>query len=463
MALSQCPAFGEISMNFRALLIIPPVVLGVLGYLWMTSGSEMPAAQSGGERAVAVRTVALVPRPITARAVGYGRVRAERHWSAVSELGGRLSVLAEEIAEGGIVTEGQLLAELDRTEYELARKKALANIAAAEAQAAELERAEDNARRALTVQMSILEEVRVEFERTESLVSGGTSTEAALTTARKALLAQEASVLDLTNNLLLYPEQRISADAALDVRRAELAEAERALERTTIIAPFRGRVTSVNTEQNQFVRTGDVLFAVESSDFFEVTAEVQPRALSPLFAVVLRSQAEIASHVDYSEVVSLLQQAGITATVSLPRTGSSAMWPAEIVRLRGTTDDETGALGLVVRVANPLIAEPTERRPPLRVGTFVAVTFEVAPGEDVIAVPRAALRYSDRNEPLVYLSDAENRLQIRAVELGPVVGSDVVIRSGLEEGEVLVLSEPRPPVPGLKLEPVEGGRAAAGR
>jgi len=38
-----------------------------------------------------------------------------------------------------------------------------------------------------------------------------------------------------------------------------------------------------------------------------------------------------------------------------------------------------------------------------------------------------------------------------------------VIRSGLEEGEVLVLSEPRPPVPGLKLEPVEGGRAAAGR
>ncbi len=446
-------------MNLRALLILPPVLLGVLGYLWMTSASDTPAAPPG-ERAVAVRTVAVVPRPIAAKAVGYGRARAERRWSAVSELQGRISILAEEIAEGGIVAAGQLLAELDRTEYELARKKALANIAAAEARIAELERAEANARRALKVQNSILEEVRIEFERTESLVSRGTRTEAALNTARKALLAQEASVIDLTNNLALYPEQRISADAVLEVRRAELAEAERSLEKTIVIAPFNGRVTSVNTERGRFVRTGDVLLTIDNIESVEVVAEVQPRALQPLFAAVLRSQAEMPDLVDYRTAVSLLKRAGITASVGLPHRGDRAVWPAEIIRLRGATDDETGALGLVVRVTNPMVVQPSERRPPLRVGTFVAVTFEVAYPDAAIAVPRDALRYSDRDTPVLYVADAEDRLQIRAVELGPVIGPDVVIRSGLKGGETLVLSEPRPPVPGLKLAPVPDRPAA---
>jgi len=445
-------------MNRRALLILPPVLLGVLGYMWMTSGSDAPVAPPE-ERAVAVRTLVVTPGPITAKAVGYGRVKAGRSWSAVSEAQGRISTQAPEVAEGGFVAAGQRLIEVDRTDYDLARKKALANIAAAEAQIAELKRAEDNARRALEVQERILEEVRIEFDRTDSLVGRGAGTRAALNTARKALLAQEASVTDLANSLALYPAQRISAEALLEVRRAELAEAERALGKTTITAPFHGRVTSVNVEQGRFVRTGDVLFTVESSDSVEVVAEVQPRALRPLFAAVLRSRADSTSLVDYSEVVSLLRQAGITASVSLPYPDSSARWPAEIVRLRGAMDDETGALGLVVRVADPLIAEPSGRRPPLRVGTFVAVTFAAAPREGVIAVPRDALHYSDRNAPLVYLSDKDNRLQIREVELGPVVGPAVVIRSGLTGGEILVLGDPRPPVPGLKLEPVGDRRA----
>ncbi len=446
-------------MNPRALLILPPLLVGALGYIWMTSGSDAPVAPSG-ERAVAVRTLIVTPRPIAAKAVGYGRVRAERRWSAVSEVQGRISALANEAAEGGFVAAGQVLAEVDRTDYDLARKKALANIAAAEAQIAELKRAEDNSRRALEAQESILEEVRVEFDRTKSLVGRGASTKAALNTARKALLAQEASVTGLSDSLALYPAQRISAEAVLEVRRTELAEAERLLEKTTIRAPFYGRVTSVNAERNQFVRGGDALLTVESSDSVEIVAEIQPRAIGPLFAAVLRSQAAFTNLLDYSKVVALLKQAGVKASVSLPYPGNPAIWPAEIVRVRGTTDDETGALGLVVRVTNPLIAEASRRRPPLRVGTFVAVTFESAPLEGIVAVPRDALHYSDDNAPFVFLSDAESRLRVRAVELGPVFGAEVVIRSGLAGGEVLVLGDPRPPVPGLKLAPAPDAHAA---
>ena len=80
----------------------------------------------------------------------------------------------------------------------------------------------------------------------------------------------------------------------------------------------------------------------------------------------------------------------------------------------------------------------------------------------VMTVPRDALRYSDQNTTFVYLSDAESRLAIREVQTGAVIGGDIVIQSGLAAGDILVLSDPRPSVPGLKLEPIMDNSSASG-
>ena len=443
------------------LLFIPPVALAVLGFLWMTSDREVPA-ESPVEVAVAVRTMVVAPRSMVAKAVGYGRVVAERSWSAVSEVQGRVVTLADGLAEGSIVEAGMILLEVSRTDYELNRQKALANIAAAEARLSELSRSEENSHRALEVQERILEVANAEYERVESVVKRGSDSAAALDISRKTVLAQEASVTSLKNTLALYPAQRASAQASLDVREAELAEAKRSLEKTRITAPFRGRVSVVNVEEGQFARTGDTLITLDSTDAVEIIAEIQPRAFQPLIATALGSAFEMGSLVDTSQAVSILQRAQITASVSLSMPDSNAQWTADIVRLRGTMDNETGAMGFVVRVTDPLIASPEHGRPPLNVGTFVAVTFISKPMEGIVSIPRASLHYSDLGVQFVYLSDAENRLQTREVQTSAVIGGDVVIQAGLSGGEILVLSDPRPSVPGLKIEPITDNSAAQG-
>lgn len=448
-------------MNLRKLLFIPPIVLGVVGFLWMTSGRETPG-EIPAEVAVAVRTGVITPRPVVARAVGYGRVEAERSWSAVAEIQGRVTTLAEGIAEGSIVEAGMVLIEVNRTDYELSRQKALANIAAADARLTELSRSEENSRLALELQERILEVAKAEFDRVETVVKRGSDSAAALDASRKTLLAQEASVTNLKNTLELYPSQRASAQASLDVRQAELAEAERSLEKASITAPFRGRVSVVNIEEGQFVRTGDTLITLDSTDAVEIIAEVQPRTFQPLVATALGPEFKVVSIIDTSQAVSIMERAQISASVSLAVSESNAQWPAEIVRLRGTMDDETGAMGFVVRVKDPLIASPELGRPPLNVGTFVAVTFSSRPMPGVITVPRDALRYSDQGTTFVYLSDAESRLAIREVQTGAIIGSDIVVQSGLAAGDLLVLSDPRPSVPGLKLEPIMDNSSASG-
>lgn len=457
-------------MNFRPLLVLPPVVIGVFGFIWMTSrpGPEMSTLP---ETALAVRVQAVTPRTIIATAEGFGRVEAEHSWAAIAEVQGRVTGISPGLNTGSIVEAGAVLVEIDQTDNKLSRQKTLANIAAVEADLAELSRKEENAQRLLMVEQRILKVAEAELARIQSLLERGAGTQANVDTAEKAFLAQQTSVTDLTNSLLLFPAQGDALQATLAVRQAELAEAERALEKSTIVAPFRGRVASMSAEVGQFVGTGDNLLSLDSTAAAEITAEIQPSNFGPVvFSSFAASFLQDGSF-DTSQFISALHRAGVSARVELSSTETFAAWDAEIVRLRGTMDTETGTMGIVVRVADPLVLSPGVRRPPLHTGSFVRVVFSSMPRPDSIAVPRHALHLSDEGKPFVYLAeslaenlagssidrplhslaDSDARLVMREVEPGQIIGSEVIVTAGLDGSETLVLGQPSPPVPGMKL------------
>lgn len=443
-------------MNLRPLLIIPPLVLGVVGFLWMTRSGDTPAT-ARPEATVAVRVMPVVPAPITASAEGYGRVEPAHRWSAVSEVEGRITYLAEGLNEGSFVDAGEVLVEVDRTDYALSVQISEANIAAAEAALTELDRQEENSRRNLEIEQRTLAVAQTEYDRVKALVESGASTQATLNTAEKTLFAQQTALTNVTNTLALYPAKRASAEATLAVRRAELAEAERALSKTTITAPFRGRVDDLGVERDQFIRTGDTLLTLDSAAAAEITGEITPRAFRAMALASLGGQIPKDTLVDTSRLAEMMQDTGITATVALDIAGATARYDARIIRLRGTIDSETGTMGVVVQVDDPYLANGAKRRPPLNPGSFVTVTLTAPPLADAIAVPRTALHLDDDGAPFVYLLDADSRLEIRAVDTGPTLGGEVLVRGGLSGGETLVLSTPTPSIPGIKLIPVGAG------
>ena len=266
-------------MNLKPLLVLPPLALGVAGFMWMTNGQDTPQ-QTREEARLAVRVMTVEAGALPLSATGYGRVAAMHSWTAVSQVDGRILELVSDLAEGTLVDEDTLLVQIDKTDFDLAIQKSRANIAAAEAALIQLEREEENSRRVLALEENIRIVAQAEFDRVRDLVDRGTSTAAALDTVRKALLAQENAVTQLNNTLDLYPAQRASAEATLAVRQAELAEAERALDNTTLSAPFRGRVAEANVEVGQFVRTGEVLLSLDAIDAVEVVASFQPQVLA---------------------------------------------------------------------------------------------------------------------------------------------------------------------------------------
>lgn len=440
-------------MNFRPLLILPPLALGVAGFLWMTadqSGEQPPQP----EAELAVRVEPVAPRDISPVAIGYGRVQAVRNWSAISESQGRVSVIAAGLAVGRNVEKDELLLAVDKADYQLALDKTEANILAAEARLAELDRQEKNTEASLAMERRVLDVAQSEFERIENLVTRGTSTQAARDAQAKTLLKQQQAVTSLQNTKALYPSQRKSAEATLAVRQSEFAEAARAMAKTEIRAPLRGRVSAVSVELGQFVRVGESLLTIEGSEAAEVVAEVQPVEFRKVVVASIPGQTGLEELADVSQVVAHLDRLGVRAEIRMDALGVDAVWPAKITRMRGTLDSTTGTLGLVVEVAQPNSFGPLNNRPPLTVGAFVSVAFVGPDLVNSISVPRNALRYDDDGAAFVFLSDADNRLRKRLVDVGMVHGDRVIIRAGLSRGEKVVLSDPRPPVEGLRLIPV---------
>lgn len=440
-------------MTLRPLLVLPPIALAAAVFVWMNQPRDM-APEPRDESRLAVRVMPLAPAPLSASATGYGRVEAVRSWAAVSEVQGRVLRMAEGLAVGSFVEAGDMLLEIDRTDYELSRDKALANIASVEAQLSEQDRQQENTLRTLELEQRILGVAQAEYDRVASLVARGTATAAALDSAQKLLLAQTSSVTNLQNTMALYPAKRQSLEASLSVRRAELAEAERAISKAVIVAPFRGRVTQLKTETGQFVRAGDTLVTLDDISAVEITAEFQPSAFAPMIGVALNQTAEAETEIDTSRAVEIMKGLGIGAAVAMPGSQFDGRWPAEIMRLRGSMDSDTGSLGLVVRVEDPLLSLRPVGRPPLNVGAFVEVTLSTPPVEGLIAIPRDTVHYADDGRPYVYLADDAQRLERREIRVGPVIGGDLVVLDGLGGGETLLLSDPTPPVLGMLLAPV---------
>ena len=70
-------------------------------------------------------------------------------------------------------------------------------------------------------------------------------------------------------------------------------------------------------------------------------------------------------------------------------------------------------------------------------GEFVTVMLEGVQPVTVLAIPRAAV-LSDQQGDYVYVVDAQNKAQVRRIQLGQSTPSTAVVVSGLTEGETVI-------------------------
>jgi RND family efflux transporter MFP subunit len=170
-------------------------------------------------QALVVRVVTAEQQQVRLTIESQGEVDAEHMIDIANEVPARVVRVLPAFVTGGYFKTGDVLLELDDTNYELARVRAAAQVAEA------------------------VEDYEVE------------KTEAAL--AKEGLFPMRDARVD-------------SAKARVDSARADLAQAEADLGRTKVRAPFDGRVLFTLVDLGQYVNMGESLGRIFSTDIAEI-------------------------------------------------------------------------------------------------------------------------------------------------------------------------------------------------
>jgi multidrug efflux system membrane fusion protein len=128
-----------------------------------------------------------------------------------------------------------------------------------------------------------------------------------------------------------------------------------------------------------------------------------------------------------------------------------------------TVDPTTGTIKLKATFPN------THRT--LWPGQFVRVTLRLGEKPNAVLVPNQAVQ-SGQDGTFVYIVKNDQRVDVRAVTIGPRIGEETVIEKGVEPGETVVTEGTLRLVPGSRVQvrdpqrpgaPGGGRRGAAGR
>ncbi len=420
---------------------VPVVVAGAFVLGNIVANKAPPARVEISERATVVRVIEAREMAVRPSLTGYGLVAPSRTYEAIAQVGGTAEYVNPALRKGEILPEGTLLLRLSPEDFNLATAQARANIRAAEAKLAELAVSEENQRAALAIEEDVLALKATDLARSESLFASQAISQSVLDGARAAHLAQSQKVQGIASTLALLPTQREAQNEQISVYRANLASAELNLARSEIKLPLAGRVSMATVEEGQFIKAGQTIASFDGIEAAEAEAQVSVADLSRLLGEA-RAQAGLLAF-DPETMSSVLKELGIETTVRLQLGSEVAEWPATLDRISNVIDPKSGTLGVIVRVEN---AYGAVGRPPLTKGMFVEVELTAPPTTGVV-IPRGAF-----DQGRVLLVDSESRLVVQPITPALVQGDIALVKEGLPAGSQVVVSTPRPVIPGMLLE-----------
>ena len=373
----------------KAIITIAVLLAAVAAAAGIIMSRPMPEQLTVSATTSAIRAMTVVKESLRLKIRSEGTVTPKTQTNVIPEIKGRVTWLSPNLVVGGYFQAGDLLVTIDAADYEARTGLAQAQLLRAEAE---------------------LEHKRFEFKRLQQLIKDNLVSQSNLENAARAHKIAKANVIESKINL---------------------AQAERDLGRTKITAPFEGMVRSESIDIGQFVQQGAPIASIYASDAVEVRlpivnaqlayldpANLQRGELDPATAPMIRLTARYA--------------------------GTSFIWRGQLARTEGEIDAQSRMITAVARVRQD---NQSPDVPPLQVGAFVAAEIEGQYLDDIVRLPRAALRPNSQ----VLIIDGDNRLRFRAVNVLRLENDFVIIDSGLESGEVVNLSPIQTVVDGMRV------------
>lgn len=380
-------------------IALPIIILAVLGFGGSAVlGALKPEPETADEAppGLSVFARAVVEGDLNLTVKAQGEVRPKREIILAPQIAGRISFVSPDFIDGGFIRRGQTMVRLEAADYELGVRRARSAVASAEQ--------------------------RLARERAES-----------------ELAIQDIRELGIENAspLARREPQMAEAEANLDSARAQLQDAELALARTAITAPFTGRVRERNADLGQFVSPGQSLGSIFATDIVEVALPLSDQELGRLgLPFAFAASAD---------------NPGPKVIFSAEAAGQRRQWEGEVMRTAAALNSQTRLINVIAELKDPY-GEGADETVPMAPGLFVDAAIQGATIKNVLIAPREALRGQDS----VYIGNPkEGTLSVRTADVIYTDEAGAYLRSGVTPGELAVVSPIQAAFEGMSIKVIE--------
>ena len=322
-----------------------------------------------------------------------GTVAAARQIVLQPQVSGEIIDVSRNFVPGGLFHKGDALLRIDPTDYQLAIRQLASDVAQAESD--------------FKVEQGNQAVAKREFELLNEVIS------------------------DQDHELVLRKPQLAAAMAAVETSRARLAQAKVDLTRTTLEAPFNSVVRSREVNLGTRVSSGMTLATLVDTDTYWVEVLVPVNKLR--WIDIPRAEGEKGSEARVYDSAAW---------------GEGACRVGEVIRLAADLEEEGRMARLLVAVNDPLALKPENAgQPKMLIGSYPRVVIQGRTLSQAASLDQSTIR----DGRYVWVMNRDQRLDIRPVEIAFRGPEQVLVTSGLEDGDMIVTSNIPVPVEDMPL------------
>ena len=208
------------------------------------------------------------------------------------------------------------------------------------------------------------------------------------------------------------------AEAAWKAAQADRELADLDWQRTKVLAPIDGKISRALVTTGNAVNLGTTLTTIVSVDPMHAYADLDENTLLRVQSLMAKKQIKL------DEEGRIPVELQLADEKDYPHRG----W---FESLDNRVQASTGSI-----VLRAIIPNPSSRLVP---GMFARIRIPLSAEQATIVIPEMAIK-TDQGQKFVYVIDEKSCAQYRPVVLGPSLGMNRIIRSGLQEGDTIVVN-----------------------
>jgi multidrug efflux pump subunit AcrA (membrane-fusion protein) len=232
------------------------------------------------ELSVAVQVMRIEPVEVARQWRGYGTTQAKDKADVPARVSATVIALPEDIEVGRVVNKGQIIAELDPTDFQNALNAAEKRIAEAEAGIAQLAAEKQSLEERLTLEKQVIRLAKDDYERQLARFETGSASPTDVDRAKRAVIIAELAGKLIQQQLDALPPRLTGIEAQQAAAQADRDTAKANLARTIITSPIDGMIESLDIEVGENLAPGQRVARIIDPRVIELPLQLPASARS---------------------------------------------------------------------------------------------------------------------------------------------------------------------------------------